>query len=276
MSSQRSQKRAAKAGPSSSQRPGTSSQFIVEDEEVLPASQISPNKNLTNQEHAHHVSNVVKYILGADHSKIPITKSAISKAVDCHNKNFKSVIDQAIKILKDTFGYEVTDVDGKLFIYNRLKNDIPHIEYDEDVANRHVLLFIILSHIYMSGDRCSQGSLIHFLIRLGIITDESSRSEIFGNILELMTGDFVKEKYLHLEKSENLDTDEPEYSWGMRAELELPRRTVMEFVSMMYRGRNIDSWSQQFEKMLQSEGRLRERANPRATQNGRVEHMEQQ
>ena len=64
-------------------------------------SQISPNKTLTTQEHEHHVANVVKYILSANHTNIPIIKSTISKATNCQGKNFRAVMISVEKALLD-------------------------------------------------------------------------------------------------------------------------------------------------------------------------------
>lgn len=66
-----------------------------------PASQISPNTSLTEQEHNHHVANVVKFILYSDNQKkVPIEKSKISKAINCHNKSFKDIFKSAQEVLE--------------------------------------------------------------------------------------------------------------------------------------------------------------------------------
>lgn len=69
----------------------------VDDEDAGP----SQNTSLTDQEHLHHVSNVIKYILAADQSKIPIVRSKISEAVNCRNKAFKAVMDTAAETFSD-------------------------------------------------------------------------------------------------------------------------------------------------------------------------------
>lgn len=84
-----------------STQPSTSQRANSDDEEAGTSSQISPNKSLTNQEHAHHVANTVKYLLAADHSKTPITRSAISKYVDCQGRNFRAVMNSAQEVLLD-------------------------------------------------------------------------------------------------------------------------------------------------------------------------------
>lgn len=63
--------------------------------------QSSQNTSLTDQEHMYHVSNVIKYILAADQSKIPIIRNKISEAVNCKNKAFRSVMDSAAQTFLD-------------------------------------------------------------------------------------------------------------------------------------------------------------------------------
>jgi hypothetical protein len=78
----------------------TNSNIIQNDEEYCSNTQIVQNESLSKQEHAHHVSNIVKYILAADQLKVPILKLAISKAVNCQRKNFRAAIKTAEEVLK--------------------------------------------------------------------------------------------------------------------------------------------------------------------------------
>ncbi|XP_011506593.1 PREDICTED: MAGE-like protein 2 [Ceratosolen solmsi marchali] len=256
--SQRIQKsRKCLSQPTTSSNTSQSSQ---NDEDHRSNTQISHDQSLSSQEHAHHVGNVVKYILAADHSKIPIVRSAISKAVNCQGKNFRAVMNSAQEVLRDVFGYKLVDVEsGKFILCNTIKNDLPHLNFDENVKNRYVLLFLVLTHIYMSGEVCTEGSLFDFLTKLEIISDGNMINETFGNVLELITIQFVREKYIKLEKSDN--DDESELKWGIRAHEELSVRSVMEFVSKVYDNRDIKTWPQQYEGMLQKERMIAEEEN---------------
>lgn len=81
-----------------SQRKTSTPMEVDDDDDVAQSSQ---NASLTDQEHMHHVSNVVKYILAADQSKVPIVRTKISEAVNCRNKAFRPVMDSAAKTLLD-------------------------------------------------------------------------------------------------------------------------------------------------------------------------------
>lgn len=59
------------------------------------------NKTFSDAEHAQHVANAVRYILAADQSKAPITRSAVSKAIECHGAGFRTVMNSAEKVLEE-------------------------------------------------------------------------------------------------------------------------------------------------------------------------------
>jgi hypothetical protein len=61
------------------------------------------------------------------------------------------------------FGYKLVDVEnGKFILCNTIKNEIPHLQFEESVANRQILLFLTLTHIYMSGEVCTDGIILKY------------------------------------------------------------------------------------------------------------------
>ncbi|XP_008207768.1 non-structural maintenance of chromosomes element 3 homolog [Nasonia vitripennis] len=242
--------------PSTSAR-GTQHGSEEDDEDVAPPTQNQrQNKTFSDAEHGQHVANAVRYILAADQFKTPINRSAVSKAIDCHGAGFRTVMNSAEKVLQEVFGYRMVNIknnetsSGKFILVNKLQDSLPYMTFDKEVGDRYVLLFLVLSHIFMNGEICSEASLMKFLLKLGIIEEGNMLNELYGNVMDLVTKDFVKERYIRAEATENSETQEKEFSWGERALEELSPRAVMEFVSKMYAGdREMSSWPQQHDRM---------------------------
>ncbi|KAL7304098.1 hypothetical protein TKK_0003558 [Trichogramma kaykai] len=222
----------------------------------------STQKNkMSDEEIAHYVANTVKYILAADRNKTPINKSLIPKAVDYHGKGFRTVMSRTEKVLEDVFGYKAVDDNGKIILVNKLENEF--LKVSEDVGNKYVLLFFCLAHIYMSNEKVTESNLIDFLKKLSILGDDGNMiNEQFGNVLNIIKEDFVKERYLEMikPKGNDIENEEVEFMWGSRALVELPVRKVMGFVSMIYE-RDMESWPQQFNKMKIVEKEQKARLN---------------
>ncbi|XP_058804951.1 non-structural maintenance of chromosomes element 3 homolog isoform X2 [Phymastichus coffea] len=242
------------------------------------ASQTMLDTSLTEQEYNHHVANVVKYILAADHSNNPIERSNISKAVNCYNKKFKDIFKSAQDALEDVFGYQLEELieENKNGIGNQVKQaKSTNLKYilvnkvscedkviknlcddgDEETIIHYVLLFLCLTHIFMSGDKCTEESLRTFLKKLEILTDSHTRHEQFGDAMDVIKKIYTKEKYI------NYNEKEDEFSWGIRALKELKPRTVMNFVSEIYGGRDIKTWPQEYERLLAKEQEQNQRLN---------------
>lgn len=49
----------------------------------------------------------------------------------------------------------MVDTEGKIILVNKFKN--PYLEFPSSTDNRYGLLFLVLAHIYMSGESCTDG-----------------------------------------------------------------------------------------------------------------------
>lgn len=57
------------------------------------------------------------------------------------------------------FGYELVELEGnKYMLVNKIKNELPHIYPLGTEGSQQVLLFIVLTHIFMLQNSCSEGS----------------------------------------------------------------------------------------------------------------------
>nr|XP_012152254.1 PREDICTED: melanoma-associated antigen G1-like isoform X2 [Megachile rotundata] len=160
-------------------------------------------------------------------------------------------------MFRQIFGYRLIEFQtNKYMLVNEIQNQIPHIYPRATEGRQQVLLFLILTHIFMSEESCSEESLWNFLTNLDISCSDNQNHHYFGNVKRLITEVFVGQKYLDKLSTNANDSTKIEYKWGPRAEHEFSRRAALEFVSQIYCGRPISNWPLQF-KTLQA----REKAN---------------
>lgn len=71
------------------------------------------------------------------------------------------------------FGYRIVNIknnetsSGKFILVNKLQGSLPCTAFDKEVGDRYVLLFLVLSHIFMNGEICSEG--IYYLIQISFL-----------------------------------------------------------------------------------------------------------
>ncbi|KAJ8680693.1 hypothetical protein QAD02_016480 [Eretmocerus hayati] len=249
-------RRGRKSSRYTSSQPCTSAQADEDDSmDDEPRSSTQPQESqddpFEQQQQADRVAHLVKYLLGACHSNQSASRQLASKALGFNTKQFRSALAGAHVVFGDVFGYNLVESDNKLMLCNTLTND--NFEYSDEICGRYAILFLVLSHIYMSGQKCGEASLMNFLTTLGVIDGDNAVHETLGNITRLVTEEFVKERYIEKEKSENNEISEVEYKWGKRADQELTPRAVMEFVSKVYGNKDLQSWQQQYDCMLRKE-----------------------
>ncbi|KAG5334401.1 NSE3 protein, partial [Acromyrmex charruanus] len=130
----------------------------------------------------------------------------------------------------DVFGYSLVEVEGnKYILVNKIENDLPHLTFNDN--HKLVLLYLVLVHIFMYGESCKEEILWDFLQNLGIITDDNFQHEYFGDIKQLVTIDFVNQRYLEKVIINKNDPTDFEFTWGSRAKNELTYRSALQFVA---------------------------------------------
>lgn len=101
------------------------------------------------------ITNFVKYIINYSSNKIPIKRTELSKALNIPQKDYSHVYDEAVAILEDVYGLELAEVpeskSGKMYlVYSKFRN-ISVEAHTEDQQRERLLLFLILSYIFMKG-----------------------------------------------------------------------------------------------------------------------------
>ncbi|XP_029175685.1 non-structural maintenance of chromosomes element 3 homolog [Nylanderia fulva] len=241
----------------SQDQPGPSSQIDVLSQRSsrntsLRESQMMGSQDLDTQEKMQLVSSVIRYLFAADKNKQPIQKAHIVKNVlNGSNKLFHTIMEKVNRELFEVFGFELVEIENNRYILaNKMENNLPHLIFQN--SNKQVLLYLVLVHIFMHGEACQEDMLWNFLRSLGIITNNSFQNEYFGDVKQLVTVDFVNERYLEKKSVDKNDQSRLEYIWGARAENELTYRSVLQFVADIY-GVSPNNWKLQYKVMSEQE-----------------------
>ncbi|XP_033326399.2 non-structural maintenance of chromosomes element 3 homolog [Megalopta genalis] len=205
---------------------------------------------MVSDEDGRLTNNLIKYMLVLDRKKQVINKARIVKNVlGGQGKEFTHVISKAKYLLSKVFGYNLVELESnKYILVNELENSLPHIRRQGADASQQVLLFLVLTHVFMNDDYCTQESLLNFLQHLGITSESDEEHSYFGYVKHTVIEVFVAQKYLDKVEETN-EKVVVQYKWGPRAEHEFSRRAALEFVSEIYKGRPLDSWPLQFKAM---------------------------
>ncbi|KAF7280287.1 hypothetical protein GWI33_006199 [Rhynchophorus ferrugineus] len=206
------------------------------------------------------INDVVRYIiLKADenscYTRSEMNKNVIHKRGQC----LDSVIQQAIKVLEDVYGYELIEynaVNMKETFYF-LRSMLPPLddsseEEEECVSNdetdsdisikaQKILSLFILSHIFMTNAPVSDKSLYGFLMSLDI--DVEVKHPFFGNVKEYIKT-LTRQHYLHCEFDNK--TKKQAFQWGFRAEIEVSKMEVLQFVCKMYGNKQPEDFTEQY------------------------------
>ncbi|XP_043496854.1 non-structural maintenance of chromosomes element 3 homolog [Polistes fuscatus] len=213
------------------------------------------SRNVTEQEELDLAGRVIRYIFTVEKKKTAITKVQIIKNVlGGSTKNFLQIMKRVKLLLSQVFGYKLVDIgNSKYIMVNEIKNSIPHLNFNKPTKAEQVLLFIILCHIFMYEDVCTEENLWDFLTHLKIIKEDNFQHNYFGDVKKLVTVDFVSQQYLEKTVLYKGDSPKYEYKWGPRAEHEISYRNILEFVSKVHGKRPINSWPLQYKTMLAKE-----------------------
>ncbi|XP_046840782.1 non-structural maintenance of chromosomes element 3 homolog [Xenia sp. Carnegie-2017] len=225
-------------------------------EDTQESTQSSQASNeLSKAEMEKKVTDFVRYMIFMDSKKTPVRRAELNKNVmKEHTKYFKAVFDGAKKKLRKLFGYKLIEAElNKLKVY-MLVNEMQE-EASQVVRNRPDdlpklgLLMVILATIFMKDNVITDGVLWDTLKKLGI--NQKNVHETFGDAEKLIF-EFVRQTYLDRKKIVTGDTVIYEYRWGVRAQHEITKREVLQFVSQIY-GNEVDAWTAKLKEVVEQE-----------------------
>uniref|UniRef100_G3SR28 MAGE domain-containing protein n=1 Tax=Loxodonta africana TaxID=9785 RepID=G3SR28_LOXAF len=212
------------------------------------------------------VTDLVQLLLLRYQMRQPITKVEMLKVMSKRSKNqFPVIFKKACECLEMVFGINVKEVGPPIHSYV-LVNSLD-LTYDEVVINgqgmpKNGLLIIILGVIFLEGNRIPEEDIWELLNIMGVYA--GSEHAIYGEPRQLITRDWVQEKYLEYQEVPNSDPARYEFLWGPRAHAETSKMKVLEFLAKL-NGTDPSSFSPWYEEALRDE---QERAQARIALTG--------
>ncbi|XP_056589876.1 necdin-like 2 [Triplophysa dalaica] len=248
-----SQRKKASASQSKSQRTN-------ENEDEMTLSQMTSSQvlrareNFTSVQIDRKVAEVVQFILVKDQKKIPVRRAEIVKHVMKEYKViYSEVMNRVRRTFEQVFGLKLEEIDTKNHIYILINK----LEAGETVNMcpgnpKTGLLFVILSIIFMKGGVAKENLVWNTLKKLRV--DSGEKHDEFSDVKKLVTDEFVRQKYLEYVKIPHTEPVEFEFRWGLRADIELSKLKLLEFVAELH-DQDPQSWTQQFREASASESR---------------------
>lgn len=201
------------------------------------------NISQSTQDFPELVNKCVRYILYRAGSKLPIRKADLQKNAVHAGRSYNQVIEKATEVLKDVYGLDFyVGTEATANMHYLVSNRLPMHDKDNTADSHKILLMLVLSHVFMSGETVTQVSLFQFLNNIELDVDKPH--QVFGNIKDYVTIIMVKQRYLIAETDPN--TKAVMYSWGPRADHEVSKHNLLNFVSKVYQNRAPKSWQNQF------------------------------
>lgn len=243
--------RAGRASQGSARRPETT---LAEDEDddatfTQPStSQVQKGlQRLTAAQVDQKMSEVVQYFLIKDQKKIPIRRAGIVKDVLREYRNiYPEIMKRVERTFEQVFGLKVVEIDTKNHIYI-LINKLQTVEGAPlsmcPSTPKTGLLFVTLGIIFMKGGVVKESLLWNTLKKLRV--DPGEKHEDFGDVKKVMMDEFVRQRYLEYVRIPHTEPAEFEFHWGQRADIEVSKVKLLEFMGQLH-DQEPQSWTQQY------------------------------
>ncbi|CAF96179.1 unnamed protein product [Tetraodon nigroviridis] len=246
--------RAPKANASQAARQ-SSSTLVQEDEDDSLFTQPSTSQvqrgleRLSPAQVELKTAEVVQFILVKDQKKIPIRRADLIKHVLKDYKNiYPEIMRRAARTFDQVFGLKLVEIDPKNHLYI-LVNKLEPVEAAPPVLNpsssKMGLLFVILSVIFMKGGAVRDSVVWNILKKLRVQPGE--RHPEFGEVKRVVMEEFVRQRYLECNRIPHTEPLEHEFRWGQRADTEVSKTKILEFMAELHQ-QDPQTWSQQYKE----------------------------
>uniref|UniRef100_A0A8C9RJZ8 Necdin-like 2 n=1 Tax=Scleropages formosus TaxID=113540 RepID=A0A8C9RJZ8_SCLFO len=235
--------------------------FLMEEDEDVSFTQPSSSQlqrgldRLTPAQVDRKVAEVVQFILIKDQKKVPIKRADIVKNVIKEYKNiYPEIIKRANMKFEKVFGFQLVEVDPKNHAYilvNKLEQNPRQPAVMSPGHPKTGLLFVILSVIFMKGGVVKEPVVWNTLKKLRV--DQGEKHEEFGDVKKLVTEEFVRQRYLEYTRIPHTEPLEHEFRWGVRAEKEVDKMKMLEFVSQVH-DQEPQTWTKQYKEAMAAKG----------------------
>ncbi|XP_029361468.1 necdin-like 2 [Echeneis naucrates] len=204
-------------------------------------------EKVTNAQVDQKTAEVVQYVLVKDQKKIPIRRADLVKHVVKEYRNiYPEIIKRAVRTFDQVFGLSLVEIDTKNHIYilvNKLDKEEGASQFNNPTNPKIGLLFVILSVIFMKGGVVRENLIWNTLKKLRV--DPGEKHEEFGDVKKVVTDEFVRQRYLEYARIPHTEPAEYEFRWGQRADMEVSKAKILEFMGQLHE-QEPQSWSQQY------------------------------
>nr|KAF6360825.1 trophinin [Myotis myotis] len=196
---------------------------------------------------------LVKYLLVKDQTKIPIKRSDMLKdVIQEYDEYFPEIIERASYALEKMFRVNLKEIDkqSSLYILISTKESSAGILGTTKDTPKLGLLMVILSVIFMNGNKANEAVIWEVLRKLGL--RPGVRHSLFGEVRKLITDEFVKQKYLEYKRVPNSRPPEYEFFWGLRSYHETSKMKVLKFACKVQK-KDPKDWAAQYREAVEME-----------------------
>lgn len=197
---------------------------------------------------------LVKYLLVKDQTKIPIKRSDMLKdIIKEYTDVYPEIIERAGYSLEKVFGIQLKEIDKNDHLYILLSTleptDAGILGTTKD-SPKLGLLMVLLSIIFMNGNRSSEAVIWEVLRKLGL--RPGIHHSLFGDVKKLITDEFVKQKYLDYSRVPNSNPPEYEFFWGLRSYYETSKMKVLKFACKVQK-KDPKEWAAQYREAMEAD-----------------------
>lgn len=190
---------------------------------------------------------VVQYFLVRDQKKIPVRRADLVKHVVKEYRNiYPEIMKRVERTFDQVFGLKMVEIDTKNHMYiliNKLETVEAASPINSPTNPKKGLLFVILSVIFMKGGVVRENLIWNTLKKVRV--DPGEKHEEFGDVKKVVTDEFVRQRYLEYVRIPHTEPVEHEFRWGQRAEVEVSKAKILEFMGELHE-QDPQSWSQQY------------------------------
>uniref|UniRef100_A0A8C5VK20 MAGE family member D2 n=1 Tax=Microcebus murinus TaxID=30608 RepID=A0A8C5VK20_MICMU len=199
-------------------------------------------------------NDLVKYLLAKDQTKIPIKRSDMLKdIIKEYTDVYPEIIERAGYSLEKVFGIQLKEIDKNDHLYILLSTLEPTdagILGTTKESPKLGLLMVLLSIIFMNGNRSSGAVIWEVLRKLGL--RPGIHHSLFGDVKKLVTDEFVKQKYLDYARVPNSNPPEYEFFWGLRSYYETSKMKVLKFACKVQK-KDPKEWAAQYREAMEAD-----------------------
>ncbi|XP_058498908.1 necdin-like 2 [Solea solea] len=203
-------------------------------------------ENFTSDQVDYKTAEVVQYFLVKQQKKIPVRRADLIKnVVKEYRTVYPEIMKRATQTFEQVFGLKLVEIDTKNHIYI-LVNKLEAVDGCSQISPSNpktALLFVVLGVIFMKGGVVRETLIWNILKKLRV--DPGEKHPEFGDVKKVITDEFVRQRYLEFVRIPHTDPIEHELRWGQRANLEVSKVKLLEFMGELH-DQQPQSWSQQY------------------------------